>query len=235
MASENTIARLTRAASIIRSGPGALMSQADNPRVAVVLRGTIAGILEAPDGRTVYVGLYGPGQVNGVATLAGGPIAVGTEALTEVTLLAWESRAFRQIAIADTAMLLDLLDRAIFAVHVLNHLIKVQTFTGARSRVAALLLRYEPFCCGRDPLVPRSNLSALAAVTSRMVSTILRDWEAAGIVRRLGRTGLEIVDRSALATVAAPLDAFSRPDRSLPGAWTDPDPRSLDRSLTAGV
>ena len=163
-----------------------------------------------PMARTNYVGLYGPGQFIGLAALADGQLA------------------FKQIAAADTPMLIDLLHRAIFVIHVLNYLIKVQTFTSARSRLAALLLLYEPICCGRDPLVPRGQLSAMAGVSSRMVSKILREWESAGIIRRFGRAGLDIGDRIALEAESAPLAAFPPPRITIPGTATEPDPRSFD-------
>jgi CRP-like cAMP-binding protein len=120
-------------------------------------------------------------------------------------------------------MTLDLLDRAIYSIQALNHLIKVRAFTTARSRLAALLMQYEPFCFSKTaPLAPRGQQSALTGVTPRMVATILREWEADGIVRRLGRQGLELVDRSALEAEAAPMLAFPAPDPTIPGAWTIP-------------
>jgi hypothetical protein len=45
-----------------------------------------------------------------------------------------------------------------------------------------------------------------------MVSRILRKWEAAAIVRRVGASGLELLDRAGLEAEAAPLDDFPRPN-----------------------
>jgi hypothetical protein len=44
-----------------------------------------------------------------------------------------------------------------------------------------------------------------------MVSRIFRKWEAAAIVRRLGASGLELLDRVALEAEAAPLKGFPPP------------------------
>jgi hypothetical protein len=45
-----------------------------------------------------------------------------------------------------------------------------------------------------------------------MVSRIFRKWEAAAIVRRVGASGLELIDRIALEAEAAPLADFPAPD-----------------------
>lgn len=214
-------------------GPGPILPESELPaHVALLLRGTIAATWDSPDGRTVLAGLYGAEMILGLATLTGSPIAAGVSAVTEVELLMWESGAFRKIVDADLAIALDVLDRSVYAVQALNHLIKVRTFTSAASRLAAVLLRYESFCFATDePLIPRTKLSDLVGVTARMVSTILRRWEAAGIIRRVGSSGLELLDRSALDAEAAPLDDFPPPDPALPGAWVVPDsPR--ERSVT---
>jgi hypothetical protein len=41
-----------------------------------------------------------------------------------------------------------------------------------------------------------------------MVSRIFRKWEAAAIIRLVGASGLELLDRMALEAEAAPLDDF---------------------------
>jgi CRP-like cAMP-binding protein len=214
MASTETVAKLVRASSFVEKASGTLMAEGERPsRVSLVLSGTVVGTWNAPDGRIAYVGFFGAPQFIGLTTLSGGPIATGIDALTQVTMLAWPSHEFRAIADADPALSLDLLELSIYGNQLLNHLIKLRTFTTAASRLAGLLLRYEAFCFSRDaPLVGRGNLSALAGVTPQMVSRILRKWEAAGIVRRVGASGLELLDRVALEAEAAPLEDFPAPD-----------------------
>ncbi len=60
--------------------------------------------------------------------------------------------------------------------------------------------------------MPRGQLANLAGVSPQMVSRIFRKWEARAIVRRLGVSGLELIDRVALAAEAAPLQGFPAPD-----------------------
>jgi CRP-like cAMP-binding protein len=213
MASTETVAQLVQLSSIVEKADGTLIAEAERPsRVGIVLSGTIVATWSAPDGRIVYVGLFGAGQFIGLSALRGGPNATGIDALTKVTVLAWPSHEFRAITDSDPAMSLDLLDLSNYAIQVLNHLIKLRTFTTAASRLAGLLLQYEAFCfSGEAPLIGRGQLSALAGVTPQMVNRILRKWEAAAIVRRVGASGLELLDRSALEAEAAPLQDFPAP------------------------
>ena len=105
-----------------------------------------------------------------------------------------------------------MLDRSIYAIRLLNHLMQLRTFTRAASRLAGVLLQYEALYFGEVPRVARGQLSALAGVTPQMVSRILRKWEGAAIVRRVGASGLELLDRVALEAEAAPLTDFPPPD-----------------------
>jgi CRP-like cAMP-binding protein len=200
------------------------MSEGERPsRVGLVIRGTVIATWSSPDGRTVFAGIYGPGQFMGLATLSGGPLTVGIEAMTAVTILTWDSQQFRRIAAADPAMMLDLLDRATYAVQALNHSIKLRSFASAKSRLAGLLLRYERLSFSTErPLIPRGQLSALAGVTPRMVSKIVREWDASGIMRRVGAYGLELLLREALVDEAAPLEEFPAPGSAQRGSWTEP-------------
>ena len=224
MAAPRTIEELVRAASSVRSRKAPLMEEDERPsRVGLVLTGTVVATWSAPDGRVLFAGIYGPGQVMGLTTLSGGAITVGINPLTPAAALTWDSRRFRSIADADPAMTGNLLDRAVFATQALNHLIRIRVFTTASSRLAGLLIKYERLCFSEGtPLVPRTQLGALAGVTVRRVSKILHDWEAAGIVARVGASGLVLLDREALAAEAAPLADFPPPDPTAPGAWVDP-------------
>jgi CRP-like cAMP-binding protein len=217
MASSETIDRLARTSSKVEKNAGStIVAEAEvPPRIGLVLSGTVVATWSAADGRVVHVGLYGSGQFLGMTTLTGEPTATGVDALTDVTILTWPSAEFRAIANADPALSLDLLDHLVYGTQLLIYLIRLRMFTPAASRLAGMLLRYEAFCFSPDaPLVARGQLSALAGVTPQMVSRIFRKWEAAAIVRRVGGSGLELLDRAALEHEAAPLNDFPPPEPS---------------------
>jgi CRP-like cAMP-binding protein len=225
MASPETVGQLVRLGSVVEKAGGTLMAEGERPsRVALILNGTVVSTWSAPDGRVAYVGLFGPGQLIGVTTLTGASIGSGVEAVTRVTILVWPSREFRAVTDTDLAVSLELLDRCVYAIRLVNHLVQRRTFTTAASRLAGLLLQYEDFVFARDaPRLARGQLSALAGVTPQMVSRILRKWESAAIVRRVGASGLELLDRGALQAEAAPLDDFPAPTGTSLGAST-PEP-----------
>jgi len=218
MASTETVARLVRASSVVEKASGTLLAQGERPsRVALVLSGTYVGAWTAPDGRIadgsiVHASMSEPGQFVGVTTLRGAPIVSGIDAVTPVTMLTWLSDEFRAITDSDLGVSLELLDRSIYAIPLLNHLMQLRTFTTAASRLAGVLLQYEALYFGDVPRVARGQLSALAGVTPQMLSRIVRKWEGAAIVRRVGASGLELLDRVALEAEAAPLSDFPPPD-----------------------
>ena len=217
MASPETIARLIRASSFTEDATGSVLEQGEQrSRVALVLSGTFVGTWTAPDGRVAEGGILqadasGPGRFLGVTTLRGAPVISGIAAVTPVTMLTWQSDEFRTIAESDVGVLLGLLDYCIYALQLLNYLMQLRSFATASSRLAGLLLENEAYCFGDAPLVPRGQLAALAGVTPQMVSRIFRKWEAASVVRRLGASGLELLDRVALEAEAAPLTGFPPP------------------------
>lgn len=124
----------------------------------------------------------------------------------------WAGVEFRQVVDSDLGLALNMLDRSVHALQGLNRIGKVRTFTSAANRLAGVLLQYEALCFAPSaPLVPRRQLSALASMTTEMTNRILREWEARAIVRRVGASGLELIDRRALAAEAEPLADFPLP------------------------
>jgi CRP-like cAMP-binding protein len=240
MASPGTVDKLVRASSLTEHARGSLLVQGEHPaRVALVLGGTFVGTWKAPDGRVadggiVHASMSGPGQFVGVTTLRGAPIISGIDAVTPVTMLTWLSDDFSAITESDLGVTIELLDRSIWAIQLLNYLMQVRVFTTAASRLAGVLLVNEAYCFGTAPLLARGRLSNLAGVTPQMVSRIFRKWEAAGIVRRVGTSGLELRDRVALEAEAAPLEDFPVPLRASVGFAHAPGSERVSGHITKG-
>ncbi len=55
-----------------------------------------------------------------------------------------------------------------------------------------------------------------------LVSKILRDWEVAGTVKRVGAASLVLLDREAFAQEASPLADFPAPEPTEPGSRSEP-------------
>ena len=80
------------------------------------------------------------------------------------------------------------------------HRLDQATFEDARERLATVLLEYERFLVGLDPVLTRAELAGLIGASREMLGHVFRDFEARGIVRRTGRR-IDILDRGALVDV----------------------------------
>jgi CRP-like cAMP-binding protein len=135
MASPETVARLVLAGSVVDNARGTLLAQGERPsRVVLILSGTYVGTWTSPDGRIADGGIFQanlsePGQFVGVTTLRGAPIISGIDAVTPVMMITWLSDEFRAITESDLAVSLELLERCIYAIQLLNHLMQLRTFT----------------------------------------------------------------------------------------------------------
>ena len=71
-------------------------------------------------------------------------------------MVRWRSDEFRAITESDQAMLIELLDRCIYAVQLLNYLMQLRTFATSSSRLAGVLLQQEAVFFGDAPPVART-------------------------------------------------------------------------------
>jgi CRP-like cAMP-binding protein len=198
-------------------GPGFLDgARSSEPEIMLVLEGHVAVVQRAPDGRVAILGLFGPGGLIGLATIDGVPQAIALEALDAVVLAAWPSLMVREVAERDPGMLLDVVDQLVTRVRGAMFLLERQTFATSSMRLASALLRNEALVFSMEqPRVARSQVAAFAGVSREMAGRILRRWERAGIIRRVGQSGLVLVDRQSLEGEAAGAESLA-PRTGLP-------------------
>ena len=200
-----SIGRLLEIHTLRALGPGYLDdTRSSGPEILLVLDGHLAVVQRIADGREAILGVYGPGGIAGLAMIDGVQQTAVFEALDDVVLAVWSATLVRDIAKADLGMLLDIVDLLVARVRGAMFLLERQTFTTASMRLASALLRNEAlaFATARPRFV-RSQLASLAGVSREMTGRIMRRWERAGIVRRVGPTGLVLVNRSRLEAEAA--------------------------------
>jgi CRP-like cAMP-binding protein len=181
----------------------------DGREVLLIVEGQVAVAQDAPDGRASYLGVVGSGSLVGLATLDGGAQLIELDALgTPVVMVAWPGEAVRTIAEGDRGLLLDLVDQLAYRFRSCMLLLERQTFAPSRARLASFLLRHESLVASPESRLVRRQMAALAGVSQEMVGRILRRWERDGIVKRVGTSGLAVMDRRRLQDEAAPADSL---------------------------
>jgi CRP-like cAMP-binding protein len=211
-------------ASTVRRLEDAARQQTFSRRDVLHARGIQLPPFVVLDGHVMYRRVVETGQVR-AALIAGAGYMGGLRsisdpdadalyelvALTDGTWATWDPRLVREHALQDPGLAVGLLDLAANFAMVLNVRLDAQSFTSARERMAAILLRYgEAIFDTRHPVAQRGDLAAMIGTSRVMMYRTLRGLEADGLVEREHSGGIKILDKARLAelvTVAAPEDA----------------------------
>jgi CRP-like cAMP-binding protein len=157
--------------------------------------------------------IAGPGYMGGLRSISDADADALYElvALTDGAWATWDPRLIRELALQDAGLAVGFLDLAAEFAMVLNVRLDGQSFTSARERMAAILLRYgKAIFDTRHPVAQRGDLAAMIGTSRVMMYRTLRGLEADGLVEREHSGGIKILDEARLAelvTVAAPEDA----------------------------
>ena len=191
------IARLTafeRHRVMLRAG--------DRPRLALVLEGHVASRRTDAKGTTRLIALNGPGEIAGLTSLA---LAEASElvALTAGSAALWRGEEVLALGRRDAGLATDLLELTLHASARLVTRLDHVSFDSVTERLARLLwqrrtLLFDP----ERPLLSRPELADLVGATREMTDRAIRSLERVGIVRRIGPTGLVLVDADRLHALA---------------------------------
>jgi CRP-like cAMP-binding protein len=175
-------------------------SSEGRPPVVLVLEGVVGRRSQSPNGHEFMEGLLERGSIGGLT-------ALGTRRSSEVEFIArtdviassWTPTPISRIAKADGGLLVDLLDHALRLAVEFETMLESRTFQTADIRMARLLtdrahLVFDP----QMPVVRRSELGRFVGVSREMSERIVRDFEQRGFIRRVGRSGLQELDRAGL-------------------------------------
>lgn len=158
-----------------------------------------------PDGRAQLVALNGPGELAGLLALGPHRRPASLVALTPGQATIWPAQTVLDLAERDPGLAADLLQQSLHAAERLLTRLEHVGFDPVARRLARLLWqRRDVLFDARRPLLTRTELADLAGATREMTDRVIRDLEREGIVRRVGRAGLVLVDEDALREHAAP-------------------------------
>lgn len=185
----------------------AILRDDEEAAVALVHEGHAGTWRSDPEGRAQLVALVGPGELAGLLSLGPHRRPIRLVALTPGRATTWPAAAILDLARSDAGLAADVLQASLGAAERLLTRVEHVGFDPVARRLARLLWqRRDLLFDARRPLLTRAELADLAGATREMTDRVLRELERDGIVRRVGRGGLVLLDPVGLRERAAPDD-----------------------------
>jgi CRP-like cAMP-binding protein len=194
---------LQAAAGVRVVGAGhAILHQGDETSLALVLNGHVALRRTTVDGRQLIMRIVGRAQVVSILPLAARPASADAVALTASPAAVWRSKAVRTLAITDPGFAIDILDQVLATFEEVVGRLDALLYQNALRRVARVLLQHRDLFFVERPVLTRAHLPILVGTSREMTGRVLRVLEARGLVARVGRSRLRLLDPAGLVAVA---------------------------------
>lgn len=203
-ASDATLGSLAESARLRQFRRGErLIVQGEPLAVILLLDGWVALRRSSSEGKQVILLIMAPGELTGAA-LSGSPDSpVDVVPMSDGLGASWTADFVRHLAAANAGLALDLMDAVMARGLALLGRIDGCLFHGVERRLARALATFQDLAFDeRRPVITRSDLAALLFASREMTGRALRELEAEGIVTRVGRTGLRLLDPARLKEIA---------------------------------
>lgn len=181
-----------------------VIPQGDESWVGLVLDGHAGLRRTTIDGREVISVLISDGELGPVMPMARRPTTADLLALSAGRIALWAAPDVRARAAEDGGLGLDLLELVLLWVEQVVERMDGLLYQGAQRRVARILDQHAEIIFGDEAVVTRSHLPALMGTSREMTGRVLRQFEAEGVVERIGGHRLRLLDPVGLARAAAP-------------------------------
>lgn len=184
-------------------GPGQIVTrQGDPSSLALVLAGHVAVRRTTLDGRQFIVRIVTRGQLSPVLPLALRPASADAVALTPGAAAMWRGEEVRSLATVDPGFAVDVLDDVLDSLDEVMGRLDSLLYQDARRRVARVLINHADLFFVEPPVLMRTHLPSLVGTSREMTGRVLRLLESHGLVARVGRDRLRLLDPAGLAAVA---------------------------------
>lgn len=190
-----------------------VLAQGDESRVGLVLEGYVGLRRTTVDGREVITLVLSRGRVAPFMPFAGRPSTADLLALSAGRIALWPGGDVTSIAAGDPTFATSLLRHVILTVEEVVERMDGLLYQNALQRVARVLDQHAAIVFGDAPVVPRTYLPALVGTSREMTGRVLRLLESEGVVERIGRDRLRLLDRDRLTSIAAPASRAPATDR----------------------
>jgi len=172
-----------------------LYREGDAPMFIVIVHGTLRVFATADDGREFTVFWTKPGGVVGQATVAGGPIDLCAQALTDVVAHVMPVELVESLARSDAATAWALLEMTSARVRQMVGFLRMMAFQDLRGRVSQRLTELtfrQPPEMGLVVEVTQQELADSVGSPRTSIARVLAELREEGLIRTVPR-GIEIV------------------------------------------
>lgn len=167
-----------------RGGVGLRWDQ--EPKTAIMLKGSARTFLANPDGSQVTTRYLGPGDMTGVFAPREPRIARGIQALEPSELLVIEAARVKQLAHAYPPLAWAMVEELTTILNLTQRALYVRAFGSVRQRVAiALVARASlegPIAAGQAVIGTQSELAIAAGTVREVVASVLQAFKREGTV-----------------------------------------------------
>jgi CRP-like cAMP-binding protein len=201
-------------ADVRRYRPGhTVLAQGEEAGLFLVVDGHIAFRRTTVDGREVIPLVASSGQLGAILSITGRPAATESIALSPCTVALFRREDLDGLAANDAGLALDLLDHVLVTFEAMIERLDGLLYQNASRRVARVLEDHAALFFDEEAVLTRGHLPALVGTSREMTGRVLRRLEADGIVTRVGRDRVRLLDPVGLATLAASRSPARTPGR----------------------
>ncbi len=194
-----SVRALADAGRIRTMRPGeTILEQGEEIPLVLLLQGHGGFRRTTVDGQQVMVGIAYPGGIFGITSVSATISSVEMIALTDVEAMTWRGDVFRRVVASDPDLALVVIDRLSAFLNLLTEKVDGFLHQDARRRVIRILARHRDLFFSEPPVLTRTHLPGLVGTSREMTGRVLRELERESIVRRVGRTGLKLLDSGPL-------------------------------------
>jgi CRP-like cAMP-binding protein len=179
-----------------------ILRQGDQTFLTLVLDGYVAMRRTTDDGQQLIVKVVSPGEWAVILPVSGRPAGADAVALASSRIAQWRGLDVRTLAAADSGLAIDLLDRSLALFEALVDRFDSLLYHDATRRVARVLNVHARLFFSEPPVLTRAHLPMLVGTSREMTGRVLRLFESRGLVVRIGRDRLRLLDPLGLATAA---------------------------------
>lgn len=202
-ASPATRSALERRADVLTFRAGdTVVDQGDESRIVLILDGNVGYRRTTLDGREVIPRVASRGQLAPMMPIAGRPAVVEAVALSASRVAQWSGGELRSLADNDAGFAVDLLQHVLLTFEAIVERLDGLLYQDASRRVARVLEQHADLLFGEDPSLTRAFLPALVGTSREMTGRVIRQLESDGVLTRVGRDRLRLLDPARLTRTA---------------------------------